>query len=155
MPTRQERLKDPWIDYGYGITLFVPQTSRVRMGANPVQETRYRAKCTYECQGGNPRWVNLDGKLIGQDELYDLIGDDIAAVRKEFFGEWMKRVVAKARLLKRTAPGRVPFEWLAIGARFKYCGSWGTKRTEHEAEQHGYHGLQDFEPDDMVWRPEK
>ncbi len=72
MPTRQDRLKDPWIDYGYGVTLFVPQTSRVRMGANPVQETRYSAKCIYQGQGTEPRWVNLEGKLVGQDELYDL-----------------------------------------------------------------------------------
>lgn len=154
MPTRQERLKDPWIDYGYGVTLFVPRTSRVRMGANPVQEMRYSAKCIYEHQGGGPRWVNLEGKLIGKDELYDLIGDDLALVRKEYFGEWMKRVVAKVRHLKRTAPGRVPFEWLAIGDRFKYCGSWGTKQGRYCAEQDDFSGLRDFELDDMVWRPE-
>ena len=155
MSARQDRL-NPWIDVALslsvGVTLFVPRTSRVRLAANPVQETRFSAKCIYKCQPDvDLNW--LDGHIVTREEMEEMSCVDLEMLRRENFGEWMKRVVAKVRHLKRTAPGRVPFEWLAIGDRFKYCGSWGTKKTRNCAEQDDYGVITDFEPDDMVWRP--
>jgi hypothetical protein len=147
-------LTSPWFSYyPFDDILFIPRTSRVRLAANPVQETRYSAKCIHK---GQP-CVDLhwsDGHIVTDDEIDEMTCVDLEMLRRETYGEWMKRVVAKVRHLKLTASGKVPFAWIAIGERFKYCGSWGTKRTQNCAEQAHYGVMTDFEPDDMVWRPE-